>query len=221
MIALFHARIKSTAMRSRRPPQIVATPGVATICGGRRGRMAVDFILAWKSAIIRPRAKIYGTPLHIGGEFRMTALRITACFALAAFQAGRAQVSVTTYHNDNARTGQNLHEWILTPANVNSNEFGRVFVQPVDGYIYAQPLYVPNVSIGGKTHNVVFVATENDSVYAFDADSAAGANKNPLWHVSFINPPAVTTVDSYNDAGCGDLVPVIGMSSILAPNTVL
>src|ERR1019366_6227170 len=123
--------------------------------------MAVDFILAWKSAIIRPRAKIYGTPLHIGGEFRMTALRITACFALAAFQAGRAQVSVTTYHNDNARTGQNLHEWILTPANANSNEFGRVFVQPVDGYIYAQPLYVPNVSIGGKTHNVVFVATEN------------------------------------------------------------
>ncbi len=142
----------------------------------------------------------------------MTALRITACFALAAFQAGRAQVSVTTYHNDNARTGQNLHEWILTPANVNSNEFGRVFVQPVDGYIYAQPLYVPNVSIGGKTHNVVFVATENDSVYAFDADSAAGANKNPLWHVSFINPPAVTTVDSYNDAGCGDLVPVIGIT---------
>jgi hypothetical protein len=128
-------------------------------------------------------------------------------------------VSVTTYHNDNSRTGQNLHESILTPANVNPSQFGRVFVQPVDGYIYAQPLYVPNVSIGGATHNVVFVATEHDSVYAFDADSAAGANANPLWHVSFINPPGVTAVDSYNDAGCGDLVPEIGISGTPAIDT--
>jgi hypothetical protein len=142
----------------------------------------------------------------------MNSLRITICFALAASQAGWAQVSVTTYHNDNSRTGQNLHETILTTANVNPGQFGRVFLQPVDGYIYAQPLYVPNVSIGGATHNVVYVATENDSVYAFDADSAAGANANPLWHASFINPPAVTTVNSSTDAGCGDLVPQIGIS---------
>jgi len=142
----------------------------------------------------------------------MTSLKLTACFAIAALQAGWAQVSVTTYHNDNSRTGQNLHESILTPANVNSTDFGRVFVQPVDGYIYAQPLYVPGVSIGGQNHNVVFVATENDSVYAFDADSAAGANKKPLWHVSFINPPSVTTVNSSTDAGCGDLIPQIGIS---------
>jgi hypothetical protein len=131
---------------------------------------------------------------------------------LAALQAGWAQVSVTTYHNDNARTGQNLSETTLTPANVNPNGFGLLFVQPVDGYIYAQPLYVPNVSIGGQTHNVAFVATENDSVYAFDADSAAGANASPLWHVSFINPPSVTTVDSVNDIACTDLVPQIGIT---------
>ena len=142
----------------------------------------------------------------------MIPVRITACLALATFQAGWAQVSVTTYHNDNARKGQNLNETILTPANVNPNGFGRVFVQPVDGYIYAQPLYVPNVSIGGQAHNVVFVATENDSVYAFDADSAAAANASPLWHVSFINPPSVTTVDSVGDIACTDLVPQIGIT---------
>jgi len=142
----------------------------------------------------------------------MISVRITACFILAALEASWAQVSVTTYHNDNARTGQYLHETILTPANVNASGFGRLFVQPVDGYIYAQPLYVPDLTIGGQVHNVVFVATENDSVYAFDADSAADANANPLWHVSFINPPSVTTVDSATDAQCGDLVPQIGIT---------
>ncbi|HLY17952.1 MAG TPA: hypothetical protein VKR61_12055, partial [Bryobacteraceae bacterium] len=141
----------------------------------------------------------------------MISFRTAACCALAACGAW-AQVNVTTYHNDNARTGQNLRESILTTANVNSSDFGRVFVQPVDGYIYAQPLYVSGLSIAGQTHNVVFVATEHDSVYAFDADNKAGANANPLWHASFINPPAVTTVDSYNDAGCGDLIPEIGIS---------
>jgi len=142
----------------------------------------------------------------------MSSLKINIFFALATFPAAWAQVSVTTYHNDNARTGQNLHETILTPANVNANDFGRLFVQPVDGYIYAQPLYIPGVSIGGQSHNVVYVATENDSVYAFDADSPAGANASPLWHVSFINPPSVTTVNSSTDAQCGDLVPQIGIS---------
>jgi len=139
-------------------------------------------------------------------------LRISVCIALAAFQAGWAQVSVTTYHNDLARAGQNLRESILTPANVNPAQFGLVFVQPVDGYIYAQPLYVPDLSIGGQTHNVVFVATENDSVYAFDADSAKGANASPLWQVSFISPPSVTTVDSAGDIECADLVPQIGIT---------
>lgn len=75
----------------------------------------------------------------------MISFRMAACCAIAALSTAWPQVSVTTYHNDNARTGQNLHELILTPANVNSSQFGRLFVQPVDGYIYAQPLYVPEV----------------------------------------------------------------------------
>jgi hypothetical protein len=124
-----------------------------------------------------------------------------------------AQVYVTTYHNDNSRTGQNTAETALTTLNVNSGQFGKLFSQTVDGYVYAQPLYVPNLTIGGTPHNVVFVATEHDSVYAFDADSNAGANATWLWHTSFINPPSVTTVNSSSDANCGDLVPEIGITS--------
>ena len=110
-----------------------------------------------------------------------------------------AQVNVLTQHNDIARTGQNVQETILTPSNVNPTQFGKLFSQPVNGEIYAQPLYVSNVAIPGKgTHNVVYVATTSgnpnytstygqflgDSVYAFDADTNGGANANPLWQVS-------------------------------------
>jgi hypothetical protein len=81
-----------------------------------------------------------------------------------------AQVSVLTYHDDNARTGQNLSEPILTPSNV-ATGFGKLFTIPVDDWVAAQPLYVPNVTIGGGTHNVIYVATINNTVYAIDADT--------------------------------------------------
>jgi len=94
-------------------------------------------------------------------------------------------VSVLTYHNDLARTGQNLSESVLTKAAVASRRFQQWSWKPVDGYVYAQPQYVPGVNIAGKgTHNVVFIATERDSVYVFDADHNAGTNSNALWHVS-------------------------------------
>jgi hypothetical protein len=96
-----------------------------------------------------------------------------------------AQVSVTTEGYDNSRTGANLNETVLNTLNVNTQQFGKLFSQPVDGAIYAQPLYVPNVMINGASHNVVYLATMNDVVYAFDADNNTGANAAPLWKVDF------------------------------------
>ena len=99
-----------------------------------------------------------------------------------------AQVSVTTQHTVNLRTGQNLSETVLTPQNVNSTTFGKLFSLPVDGSVYAQPLYVPNVTVpAGGVHNVLYVATEHDSVYAFDADSNTGTSSAPLWQASLID----------------------------------
>ena len=118
----------------------------------------------------------------------------------------QAQVNVTTYHNDNARTGQNTQETILTPANVNSGQFGKLFSVSVDGWVYAQPLYLSNVTIGGGTHNVLYVATEHDSLYAIDADSGT-----IYWQVSLIASGG-TTVNSSTDLGCGDLVPEVGIT---------
>jgi uncharacterized protein YjdB len=133
---------------------------------------------------------------------------------------------VFTQHNDNFRTGQNVNETVLTPAVVKSSTtFGKKFSQGIDGYAYAQPLYMAGVSVGGATHNVVFVATENDSVYAFDADNNLGANANPLWHANLIDTAhgaaAGATAVTNAQVGCGDLVPKIGITStpVIDPST--
>ena len=126
-----------------------------------------------------------------------------------AFGQSGPFTGVLTYHNDNLRTGQNLAETILTPSNVNLAQFGQLFTANVDGEIYAQPLYVPAVAIPGKgTHNVVIVATENDTVYAFDADTAGP----PLWQISLLSNGA-TAIPSTDITNCFDLTPLIGSTS--------
>ena len=113
-------------------------------------------------------------------------------------------VNVLTYHNDNARTGQNRSEKTLTLGNVNSASFGKIGFLTTQGLVDAEPLYVSQLTIHGAGHNVVFVATEHDLVYAFDADTL-----QKLWQVSLLGPKETTS----DDRGCGQVAPEIGITS--------
>jgi hypothetical protein len=119
--------------------------------------------------------------------------------------AAPATTDALTYHNDIARTGQNLTETTLTTGNVTSAKFGKLGFYPVDGLVDAQPLYASNVAVPSNgTHNVLVVPTEHDSVYGFDADSGA-----TLWHVSMLKTGETTS----DTRGCGQVSPEIGVTS--------
>jgi hypothetical protein len=113
--------------------------------------------------------------------------------------------TVLTYHNDNARTGQDSNETTLTTSNVNSTNFGKIGFLAVDGLVDAEPLYVSNLTIGSAAHNVVFVATEHDSVYAFDASTLS-----QIWKSSVLGT-GETTSDPVH--GCGQVWPEIGITA--------
>jgi hypothetical protein len=123
--------------------------------------------------------------------------------------ASSGSTDIVTYHNDNARTGQNLSETTLTPANVNATSFGKLAVFSVDGKVDGEPLYLSGLSVAGSKHNVLFVVTEHDSVYALDADSGT-----VLWKVSMLQS-GETTSDARS---CSQVVPEIGITATPAIN---
>ena len=165
------------------------------------------------------RAKLPGT------SFGPVAALCISLLGLSSLSV--SQVAVTTQHNDVGRTGQNLSETVLNTSNVNVNTFGKLFSLQVDGLIYAQPLYLPNLDIQGTTRNVVYVATEHNSVYAFDADNASQVA--PLWQVNLgTSVPSqdictVTGDTDPDDCPYEDLTPEIGITStpVIDPNTAI
>ena len=141
--------------------------------------------------------------------------------------SGTGPSPVLTQHNDNGRTGAYLSETLLNTANVNVAQFGKLFTRPVDGQIYAQPLYVPGLTVAGAIHNVVFVATTHDSVYAFDADAPAASA--PLWQTSlgaaapitYTIPNTTAVGHDFGHPGYVDISPEVGVVStpVIDPNT--
>src|SRR6201996_7331179 len=144
---------------------------------------------------------LYSAPGRVpSGSVSITATSVAdpTKFATASIQVN-GYTGMLRYHNDPGITGQNLNETVLTPSNVNATQFGKLFSYALDGQSFAQPLYVSNVAVPNQgKHNLVFAATEHDSVYAFDADTQA-----TLWTVNFTNPAAEITTVPAVDLGTG------------------
>src|SRR5437764_635714 len=164
-----------------------------------------------------PRNNPPNCPFPILGLFLAPWL-LQGCGGLTASNSGGSpnpaptpsSIDVATYHYDNMRSGQNTHETVLTTANVNPVKFGKLGAFIVDGKVDAQPLYLSNVSIPGQgMRNVLYVATEHGSVFAFDADRISGNTTTPLWMVSTQLPGELPS----DDRGCGQVTPEIGITS--------
>ncbi len=204
------------------PLQASVTPGQSTqfsasISGVASSNVtwAVDGITGGNGSVGTISSGLYTAPSAAGSHV------VTATSTANTTQSASVPVIVTSYagtfvyHNDNGRTGQNLDETVLTTGNVNETQFGKLFSCPVDGQIYGEPLYVQGVSFPGNssvpagTYNVVYVATENDSLYAFDAD---GAGCTQLWQVSFLTNGA-QTLNTNDIGGCANISPKVGITS--------
>ncbi len=156
---------------------------------------------------------LYTAPANPGSHtVTATSVALTTYSASAAVSVVNppaGTVSLLTFHNDDVRDGANLNETVLNTSNVNTNQFGKLAAMLVDAQVYAQPLYVPNVNISGVQHNVVFVATENDTVYAFDGD---GLSDSPLWRQHLATPVPVHDQEGIN--------PLLGITSTPVIDTV-
>jgi hypothetical protein len=205
------------------PPSITTQPAHQTVTVGQTATFSVVAVgtapltYQWQknnANISGATSATYTTPPTVSGDNGAT-FRVNVTNTVTSIMSNVATLTVnpvgtspgtdvTTYHNDVARTGQNTTETKLTPANVNSATFGLLRNLAVDGRVDAEPLYLSQLSIGSSAHNVVFIATEHDSVYAFDSDTGA-----LLWKVSLLGSGETTS----DDRGCGQVTPEIGVTS--------
>jgi len=209
-------------------PTITTQPVNQTLTAGQTATFAVvatgsaPLAYQWQQdgvAIAGATTSSYTTPVtttaNSGEQFRVVITNsvgsVTSSTATLTVNPATTSsaIDVITYHYDNMRTGQNVNEMTLTPANVNVNTFGKLGEFSVDGHVDAQPLLVSNLSISGSTKNVLYVATEHDSVYAFDAGSITAAGGTVLWQASALLP-GETTSDTRN---CGQVAPEIGITA--------
>jgi hypothetical protein len=209
--------VKSTA------PTITTQPSNQTVSVGQTATFSVTatgsatLSYQWQNgttAVAGATSSSYTTPTTAtadnGSQFTVavsnSAGSITSNAATLTVNPAVASTTDTlTYHNDIARTGQNLNESILTTSNVTSSKFGKIGLFPVDGLVDAQPLYASNVAVPGNgAHNLLIAATEHDSVYAFDADSGT-----TIWHTSMLKTGETTS----DNRSCGQITPEIGVTS--------
>jgi hypothetical protein len=209
-------------------PAITTQPANQTVNAGQTATFSVvasgtaPLTYQWQknaSAITGATAASYTTPVTTtadsGELFRVvvsnSAGNATSLSATLTVNpaTSNSTVDVITYHYDNGRDGQNLNETALSPANVNSTQFGKKGEFTVDGRVDAQPLYLSQVTIGGQKKNVLYVATEHGSVYAFDADSINGTTSTFLWKTSTLGSGETTS----DNRGCGQVSPEIGITA--------
>jgi hypothetical protein len=163
------------------------------------------------------------------GIYSITATSVADVTKSASNSIGVTDLpGVLTYHNNLSRDGTNTHEFALTTSNVNTSTFGKLFSCPADGAIYAQPLWVPNLTVAGASHNVLIVATQHESLYAFDADAVPCTT---IWHISLIDAghggtSGETSVPSAGagalvGSGYGDISPEVGITGtpVIDPTT--
>jgi len=210
----------STAQGGGTAPVITTQPASQSVAAGHTATFAVaatgtsPLTYQWQrngTDIAGANAASYTTPATTSGDngaqFRVRVANPagSATSNAATLTVEAAGTDVVTQHNDNARTGQNLTESVLTPANVNFATFGKKAVYPVDGKVDAQPLVLFGLDIPGQgIHNVLYVATEHGTVYALDADSGA-----QIWRVSTLKAGESPS----DDRGCGQVTPEIGVTA--------
>ena len=209
-------------------PTITTPPANQTVTAGQMATFSVvatgtaPLAYQWQkngSDITSAASASYTTPVTTAADsgelFRVvvsnTAGNVTSTSATLTVNPGTSDssVDVITYHYDNGRSGQNLNETTLTPANAKSATFGKKGEFTVDGKVDAQPLYLSQVTVGGQRKNVLYVVTEHGSVYAFDADSINGTTATFLWKTSTLGAGETTS----DNRGCGQVTPEIGITA--------